>query len=279
VHFAASNADKRGDVTVQVQKRVHLDGGFVRPEFSPGEQRKAQIDGSRVQRVQALIQLYADWISRIERPGEVDQDLREVRVDAPVVRFVGIGQRGTRHMPVKTHVVKLASQRSQARFYVAKTIPISQLGKGHRQILIPTREASRPPETRDPAGSPTTERRRFGLDSRIIVDHPDSVIAGPATFQIAANPMPVQHSARKALVSRQSFISRTVVRCHKEGSMPLIYIVLVLIVVGMVLWLINTYIPMARSIKTILNAVVVIAVCVWVLKAAGLWTQVLNYRI
>jgi len=61
--------------------------------------------------------------------------------------------------------------------------------------------------------------------------------------------------------------------------MPLIYIVLVLIVVGMVLWLINTYIPMARSIKTILNAVVVIAVCVWVLKAAGLWTQVLNYRI
>lgn len=48
--------------------------------------------------------------------------------------------------------------------------------------------------------------------------------------------------------------------------MPLIYIVLVLIVVGMVLWLINTYIPMARSIKTILNAVVVIAVCVWVLS-------------
>jgi hypothetical protein len=41
-------------------------------------------------------------------------------------------------------MVKLAAQRPQARFYVAKTIPISQLGKGHRQILIPTREASRP---------------------------------------------------------------------------------------------------------------------------------------
>jgi predicted membrane protein len=61
--------------------------------------------------------------------------------------------------------------------------------------------------------------------------------------------------------------------------MPLIYIVLVLIVVGMALWLINTYIPMARSIKSILNVVVVIAVCVWVLKALGLWTQVLNYRV
>jgi hypothetical protein len=61
--------------------------------------------------------------------------------------------------------------------------------------------------------------------------------------------------------------------------MPLIYIVLVLMVVGMGLWLINRYVPMAGSIKTILNAVVVIAVCVWVLKAAGLWSQVVNYRI
>jgi hypothetical protein len=64
-----------------------------------------------------------------------------------------------------------------------------------------------------------------------------------------------------------------------ENKMPLIYMVLVLIIVGMALWLINAYIPMAGSIKTILNVVVVIAVCVWVLKAAGLWTQVLNYRI
>jgi hypothetical protein len=54
---------------------------------------------------------------------------------------------------------------------------------------------------------------------------------------------------------------------------------MVLIVVGMALWLINAYIPMASSIKTILNVVVVVAVCVWVLKAAGLWTQVVNYRI
>src|SRR5437867_11778001 len=122
VHFAAGNADKRGDVTVQVQQRVHLDGGFVLPEFSPREQRKAQIDGGRVQRVQALIQLYTDRISRMERLGQANQDLREVRVDAPGVRFVGIGQRGTRHLTVKTHRVKLAAQRPQARFYVAKAI-------------------------------------------------------------------------------------------------------------------------------------------------------------
>jgi predicted membrane protein len=61
--------------------------------------------------------------------------------------------------------------------------------------------------------------------------------------------------------------------------MPLVYIVLALIVVGMALWLINTYIPMAGSIKTILNVVVVLSVCVWVLKAAGLWGDIVNYRV
>jgi hypothetical protein len=60
--------------------------------------------------------------------------------------------------------------------------------------------------------------------------------------------------------------------------MPLVYIVGVLLIVGMGLWLINTYVPMAGGIRRILNAVVVIGVGVWVLKAVGLWTQLLNYK-
>ena len=53
--------------------------------------------------------------------------------------------------------------------------------------------------------------------------------------------------------------------------MPLLHVVLILIVIGVILWLINTYIPMASSIKTILNAVVVIVVILWLLKIFGLW--------
>jgi hypothetical protein len=60
--------------------------------------------------------------------------------------------------------------------------------------------------------------------------------------------------------------------------MPLINIVVVLIVVGVALWLINSYIPMAGSIKSILNIVVVIAVGVWVLKAVGMWGRITSYR-
>ena len=51
--------------------------------------------------------------------------------------------------------------------------------------------------------------------------------------------------------------------------MPLVQVVIVLIIIGMVLWLINQFIPMASSIKSILNAVVVIAVLVWLLRVFG----------
>jgi hypothetical protein len=52
--------------------------------------------------------------------------------------------------------------------------------------------------------------------------------------------------------------------------MPLINVVVVLIVVGVLLWLVNTYIPMDGKIKSILNGVVVIAVVLWLLFGFGI---------
>ena len=52
--------------------------------------------------------------------------------------------------------------------------------------------------------------------------------------------------------------------------MPLLQVVLVLIVVGVLLWLVNSFIPLAGSIKSILNAVVVIVVVLWLLNVFGL---------
>jgi hypothetical protein len=52
--------------------------------------------------------------------------------------------------------------------------------------------------------------------------------------------------------------------------MSLVSVALVLIVVGVLLWLVNSYIPMQGTIKSILNAVVVIAVVLWLLKVFGL---------
>jgi predicted membrane protein len=57
----------------------------------------------------------------------------------------------------------------------------------------------------------------------------------------------------------------------------IVNLVLMLIVVGMALWLINTYVPMAGAIKAILNILVVAATCVGLLKALGLWSQVVGF--
>lgn len=51
--------------------------------------------------------------------------------------------------------------------------------------------------------------------------------------------------------------------------MPLLHVVITLIVVGLLLWLINAYIPMQSTIKSILNIVVVIAVVLWLLYGFG----------
>ena len=61
--------------------------------------------------------------------------------------------------------------------------------------------------------------------------------------------------------------------------MPLINVVVTLIVVGVLLWLVNSYIPMDGKIKNILNIVVVIAVVIWLLQAIGLLGELSSIRI
>ncbi len=61
--------------------------------------------------------------------------------------------------------------------------------------------------------------------------------------------------------------------------MPILTLILVLVVVGVLLWLINTYIPMQGTIKSILNAVVVIAVVIWLLQIFGLLDSFTSMRV
>lgn len=61
--------------------------------------------------------------------------------------------------------------------------------------------------------------------------------------------------------------------------MPLIQIVIALVVAGVVLWLINAYIPMQPTIKKILNVVVVIVVICWLLSVFGLFPDLSTIRV
>lgn len=61
--------------------------------------------------------------------------------------------------------------------------------------------------------------------------------------------------------------------------MPLIQILLAVIVVGVLLWLVNNFIPMAGSIKKLLNWVVIIAVAVWLMNVSGMFHYLSGIRV
>jgi hypothetical protein len=74
-------------------------------------------------------------------------------------------------------MVEFAAQGSQARFYIAKAIPVSELGKGHRQILIPTREASRPRISAIP--SDTTTKLAIRQEAQQLREDGSTLVHGP----------------------------------------------------------------------------------------------------
>jgi hypothetical protein len=61
--------------------------------------------------------------------------------------------------------------------------------------------------------------------------------------------------------------------------MPLINIIIMLVVIGVALWAINTYIPMAKPIKTILNVVVVVVISLWLLQTFGIIGNINSIRV
>jgi len=61
--------------------------------------------------------------------------------------------------------------------------------------------------------------------------------------------------------------------------MPLLTVVLTLCVVGLLLWLVNRFIPMQSQIKSILNGVVVIAVVLWLMRMFGLFQYLSQFRV
>jgi hypothetical protein len=64
-----------------------------------------------------------------------------------------------------------------------------------------------------------------------------------------------------------------------ETPMSLIGLVITLIVVGVLLWLVNTYIPMDAKIKQVLNVVVLIVVVLWLLNVFGVFSYLGNVTV
>jgi cation transporter-like permease len=67
--------------------------------------------------------------------------------------------------------------------------------------------------------------------------------------------------------------------CEGDDQMPLLQVLTVLVVVGVLLWLVNRFIPMQGTIKSILTAVVVIATVLWLLNIFGLFHSFSHIRV
>jgi len=61
--------------------------------------------------------------------------------------------------------------------------------------------------------------------------------------------------------------------------MPILTIFLVLIVTGVALWAVNSFIPMARPVKSILNIIVVVVLCIWLLQEFNVISGSMNFRL
>ena len=82
----------------------------------------------------------AERILCIQKPGDTDQPLGEIRVDAPAAHGVGISQRIAGHRRTNPEMIEFGALGTQAYFNVPKALSIRQLREGHAQKLIQARE-------------------------------------------------------------------------------------------------------------------------------------------
>src|SRR5260221_5190322 len=119
VHLAITNVNKGGDVAAQIEQRMQLDGCLGRAEHRPRKYRQTQIDRRGVERVDGFLQIDAEGLLRIQRPGDTDQALGKIGIDAPVTDSVGIGQPTASHCRTYPHMIVLGTLLAQTYLYVS----------------------------------------------------------------------------------------------------------------------------------------------------------------
>src|SRR5215831_2241306 len=112
----------------------------ARIETRPGIKRKAQVDDTGVQCVDALSQLQSPRLVGVECPGLSDELLRQIGEDAPVPARQGVGQGAAMDWLPQTQVIELRSTRIEAGFDIPQTLAPSQLGEGQAHKLFPSGE-------------------------------------------------------------------------------------------------------------------------------------------
>jgi hypothetical protein len=142
VHLPVADVNKGWDIAPQIEQRVKFDCALGTTKVSPVEQAQTQIDGRGIQCVDGVVDVQAQFDVAIELSGLFDQHCSHIGPNAPVSRFVRVGQCRTLHRMPETQAVTLARMSCQRGDQVAQTLPGCQLSKGHGAKLLRTAQSS-----------------------------------------------------------------------------------------------------------------------------------------
>jgi hypothetical protein len=141
VQLAVAEVDEARDVAVQIEQRVQLDGRLLGSKRCPRKHRQKQIDGGRIERVDGSFQVHAQRLLGIHWTSHSHQALREVGIDLPRARRVGIGQRVARNdVAAKAQVIEPMRLSAKIDLDVSQRLAPRQLRERHSEKLIETRE-------------------------------------------------------------------------------------------------------------------------------------------
>jgi len=138
VNLSLRNPYKRWDVAAQIEKCVKFDGSFALPELGPWEEGKTQVDGCGIEDVGDPIQLHTEVFLGVQPPGDTNQHMSEIRVDAPISLFVGIGQRALGDPASNADVVEFGTHGTKTSFDIAETLSVCELRECHAKKLVET---------------------------------------------------------------------------------------------------------------------------------------------
>src|SRR5438445_2437349 len=136
VNSAVSNDNNGRNAAPQVEQSMEFYGTFRPAKPGPGEKRKTQIDGRRIECVSCVVEFDAKTRVRVKRPRHPNQDLSKVSIYAPVADGIRVGQSVARNPAPDAHVIKFRVSGPQTGLYVSKTFAICKLCKSHAEKLI-----------------------------------------------------------------------------------------------------------------------------------------------
>ena len=130
------NADAGRNRPTQIDLSMKLDARLHLTEIGPWEKGQRQVDGRRVDRIDRVVQIQAKIVARIERLGLFHQTLGEVLPNAPVSRFVGIGESGFCNRLGESRMIESLGPCVGASRDVVQPVPGGHLRENHAGELL-----------------------------------------------------------------------------------------------------------------------------------------------